>query len=308
MRKDDLVLIIFVVAVAAFAVVIGLALADSEIVSGLLSNNPQTTISGLDNEMPESEDSVSLAVTGEPKIIGPTELSTEKAIDILEAYFGLYPDENRDASIYVIKCYENFDGTYVVSINLDPEKRTDDEVNETFDVNKTFLLDGCTFIDQDLIVYKEGVTKTLKRAYHDEWLSRDEYLHIYDMYRQEYSSYYTLNHTLTEAELNQINTAWKIIHGGSLFAKSLDEIGEPGEKIFYGKYGECFVLYLRGSETEASEGIRVGGIFFKYNVSESKLWVCYNSRYYTLGNAYRNGWLTRDDLFKIYAEHEKWAY
>jgi hypothetical protein len=307
MRKIDLVLIFFVVAVAAFAVVIGLALADSEIVSGLLSNNPQTTISGLDNEMPESEDSVSLAAKGEPKIIGPAELSTEKAIDILEAYFGLYPDENRDASIYVIKCYENFDGTYVVSINLDPEKRTDDEVNETFDVNKTFRLDGCTFIDQDLIVYKEGVTKTLKRAYHDEWLSRDEYLHIYDMYRQEYSSYYTLNHTLTEAELNQINTAWKKRHAGFAFANSLDEIGEPGEKIFYGKYGECLVFYLRDPEAKSSRDIRVGGIFFTINESASEFVVFHDSQEYTLLKAYQTGLLKQSDLIKIRAEHEKWS-
>ena len=64
MRKIDLVLIIFVVAVVAFAVGIGLALADSEIVSGLLSNNPKT-------ETSETEDSVSLAVThSQPRPLG----------------------------------------------------------------------------------------------------------------------------------------------------------------------------------------------------------------------------------------------
>jgi len=314
MRGNNFLLIIIILFVIAFAVAFGVIFAGSGIGSGLpsafrpVTALPETTLPETTQTTPESEKQDPNSLSGEPKILGPGKLEKQIALNILEFYLKQYPHKSRDASDYVVKCYENFDGTYVVSINLDPDKRNEGDFDQLFDNNKTFRLNGCTFLDQDLLVYDGKRTQSLAIAYYDELLTLDEYYHLYEVYKQEHSSEYnTVNHTLTKDELYQINAAWKA-EFGTVFAETLDEIGEPGQKLFYGKYGDAYVLFYRATDTVAERGIGISGFTFRFDVGKSYLGVCCNSKYYSLSDAYRRGLVNVFDIAMIYAEHEKWAH
>lgn len=116
-------------------------------------------------------------------------------------------------------------------------------------------------------------------------------------------------YVITQAEFEAINAAWSGVHGeNASYLNSLDDIklvGEQGDAwaYLYGRFNGCLVLFNFGPTGESSE-LDVAGYNF-YFAANHCLWVCKDATYYTLTQAYENGFLTEDQIGAIAAAHRE---
>ena len=110
-------------------------------------------------------------------------------------------------------------------------------------------------------------------------------------------------YSISQAELNEINAAWAESQNNekAIFCSNIEDLKYlSGYCCFYGKYNGCIILARRTAADFYSE-INVNGYVFK--LPSCYLWVCKNSKPYSLSNAYEYGWLSDADIDEIFNTH-----
>ncbi len=113
------------------------------------------------------------------------------------------------------------------------------------------------------------------------------------------------SYSISRAELVEINTAWDNRWvGDTVFAEKRKDIKyqERGYAVLYKKYNDCMVLFCQEDASWYSESLIAG---YKFKRPGCKIWVCKDSTYYTLEDAYDNKILTEEQIAEIYVIHNK---
>jgi hypothetical protein len=116
-------------------------------------------------------------------------------------------------------------------------------------------------------------------------------------------------YSINQAELDQINAAWAKYTNNQdvLYCSNPADIHylTGDQYCFYGKYNGCIVLYYFSALPRYSE-YEIHGYLFR--IPCGKLWVCRYGEPYNLSSAYKNGWLSDNDIEEIWKRHNENAW
>ena len=110
-------------------------------------------------------------------------------------------------------------------------------------------------------------------------------------------------YSINQAELDQINAAWAIYINvnNAIYCSNPEEIHylSGGRICFYGKYNGCIVLHHTLTQDIYTE-YEINGNLFR---DSGKIWGCRYGEPSSLVGAYKNGWLSDEDIEEIYKNH-----
>jgi len=147
-------------------------------------------------------------------------------------------------------------------------------------------------------IYSKGKIYKISEAYENNILSD---IHIKELW--ELHNVHILQnpeYLITESELECINAAW----GEKGFAENIADIEKYGGagSFIYGRYNGCIVI---GKYSESAESLEYTVADCKFVFEDSVLKVYLDGQLYALADAYKNKFLTDENIKKISELHDK---
>ncbi|MCH5163992.1 MAG: hypothetical protein J1F36_03160 [Clostridiales bacterium] len=194
------------------------------------------------------------------------------------------------ASNVSYKVYGEFDGTYVLMIDVEGANYSDSLHNLTVDGVDFHFTQIRTFD-----VYRNGEFCTLTEAFNRGLLTHENLLTVRSNHRADYEQLYK-SYEDNALILDEVTAAYIELHP-YYTADNLDI-------TIYGDFDNTYVLQIlyRATTDNLVHVETVAGISFYYNVGYT-FSVYHEGEFYSLQTAYSKEWITRDNLLEMRAKH-----